>query len=256
MRRPPVKTPAGFSFIGPASMQSGTFEGETSRLIGRLIGASDRFINVGANAGYYCAFAQQKGIPTIAFEPNPANFDLLQRNMQLNGWGARITSLPVAVGAESGFIRMYGEGTGASLVPGWAGNPMTQAKTVPVVTLDSLVRPPRPDETTFILMDVEGYEYPALLGATDLIRAAHKPIWMIEISLSIHQPDGQETNPNFAATLALFRDAGYIVFSTGDGLREADWSELLAMADRKGSLEMGDNFIFCAADQRALIENA
>ncbi|MEM9343195.1 MAG: FkbM family methyltransferase [Pseudomonadota bacterium] len=123
--RAPVQTPQGFHFIGPRYMQDGVYEAELVTFIAHLIAMSDRFVNVGANAGYYCAIAQTKGVPTLAFEPNPDNFALLARNMQLNGWGEQITALPLAAGETSGFLTLYGEGTGSSLVPGWANNPQS-----------------------------------------------------------------------------------------------------------------------------------
>ncbi|MEL6799603.1 MAG: FkbM family methyltransferase [Pseudomonadota bacterium] len=222
-------------------MQSGIFEQASAELTSHLIWSSDRFVNVGANAGYYCAIAQTKGIPTLAVEPNPTTVALLQRNMQLNGWDKDIAVLPVAVGDRSGFITLFGEGTGASVVPGWAGNPTVAGKTVPVVRLATVVPVPVKDEQMFILMDVEGFELAALKGAGTLINADPKPIWMVEISHTVHQPQGIQTNPHFADTLNLFHSAGYSVLATENGAADVSWDDLLSGAHQSA----GDNYVFC-----------
>lgn len=245
-RRVAVETRWGFRFIGPAVMQSGTFEQGSADLTAHLIWSSDRFVNVGANAGYYCAIAQTKGIPTLAIEPNPTTVALLQRNMQLNGWDTDIAILPVAVGDRSGFIEIFGEGTGASVVPGWAGNPTVAGKTVPVVRLETVVPAPVAGEQMFILMDVEGFELAALKGARALIEANPQPIWMVEISHTVHQPKGTKTNPNFAETLNLFRSAGYSVLATEHGAQDVSWDDLLNGAHKSA----GDNYLFCRSEMK------
>ena len=240
--RPAVQTPLGFQFVGPRLMQEGRYEAALGAFIAQLIALGDRFVNVGANAGYYCAIAQTKGVETIAFEPNPETFALLTRNMQMNGWGDRITTLPLAAGASSGFLTLYGEGTGASLVRGWAGNP-TGGTTVPVARLDTLIQRPQPGEKVVFLLDVEGHEFAALSGAHSLIASDPKPIWIVEVSSTVHQPGGTSTNPDYAATLTLFRDAGYEVISTSQSMQKVSWDDAL-----KGFVGVdGENFVFCSA---------
>lgn len=222
-------------------MQSGSFEQASVDLTAHLIWRSDRFVNVGANAGYYCAIAQTRDIPTVAIEPNPTTVALLQRNMQLNGWDQNISVLPVATGDRSGFIEIFGEGTGASVVPGWAGNPTVAGKTVPVVRLETVVPAPAIGEKVFVLMDVEGFELAALKGARTLVEATSKPVWMVEISRTVHQPDGVGTNPNFAETMMLFRDAGYSALATERGAQDVTWDALISGEHASA----GDNFVFC-----------
>jgi hypothetical protein len=59
----------------------------------------------------------------------------------------------------------------------------------------------------FIKVDVEGAEYPALLGATGVMNMQPKPTWVVEICFNEYHPDG--VNPRFQDTFDLFWQRGY-----------------------------------------------
>lgn len=86
LARPAVSTPFGFRFNGTPAMQNGSFEPFETKLVQALLARTDRFVNVGANTGYYCCFAQQAGIPTVALEPVAENVQILAENLRVNGW--------------------------------------------------------------------------------------------------------------------------------------------------------------------------
>lgn len=244
LKRPAVETPFGFKVSGPTEMQDGTFEQEGVGLIRKIMGQSDLFINVGANVGYYCCFAQQQGLRTYAIEPLPINAALLMKNMRSNDWGPNVTVLPVAVGDTSGIVDMYGEGTGASLVKGWARNPMSLAKEVPVVRLDDVVPPAGSGEQVFVLMDVEGFELYALRGASNLLNAETKPVWMIEINLTWHQPGGADLSATAGETFEIMKSAGYDVYEVGSSVRPLEWAEVEAACAGQPSDITSHNFLF------------
>lgn len=215
LARAPEPTPFGFCFNGLAAMQEGRFEPVETDLVSRLLEHTDRFVNVGANTGYYCCFAQLAGVPTVALEPVPVNAEMLIANMRANGWGEHITLLPVAAGETPGFAEIYGVGTGSSLLPGWSGNPQSLAHTVPVVRLDDVVAPPAEGERLLVLMDVEGYEYFALRGARALLAASPRPLWLVEIAA---EGAGGAASAHVAETFALMAEAGYAAAAVREGL--------------------------------------
>lgn len=243
LRRPAVETPHGFRFTGPSQMQDGTFEAAETALIRKLLDGCDLFINVGANVGYYCCFAQKAGLRTYAIEPVAINARLLMRNMRINGWGENITILPVAVGETPGVVEIYGEGTGASLVEGWARNPKSLAQEVPVVRLDDVI--PVPTERTFVLMDVEGFELFALSGAAKLLAA--KPVLLIEINITDHQPGGATLSPTAGQTFDLLRAAGYDLYEVAETPRTLEWDEIAAACRGEATTITGHNFLFLPA---------
>lgn len=217
-RRAPSLTPFGFYMNGLHAMQTGSFEPEETALVRSLLQRADRFANVGANTGYYCLFARQLGVKTIAIEPVAQNVAVLIKNLAANGWTNGVSVLPVAAGPAPGFAQIYGVGTGSSLLKGWADNPESLSQTVPVLCLDDIVAQPAQSEVLFVLMDVEGFEYPALQGASGLINCTPKPIWLIEIA-----PDGAGTaiSSKTQATFDLMIAAGYAACEANKDLKPA-----------------------------------
>lgn len=215
--RPATETVFGFKMNALQEMRNGQFEPFETALVRTLLKRSDRFLNVGANMGYYCCFAQAEGVRTVALEPVASNVHFIIQNMRANGWGKNITVLPVAAGAEPGFADIFGIGTGASLVESWGRNPGSQKQTVPVVRIDDCVAPPVAGERMLVLMDVEGFEYFALQGALGLIMAEPKPVWMVEI---LPGDEGGEVAALAAQAFGLFQNAGYRAFALGEVLTE------------------------------------
>ncbi len=242
--RSPVQTPFGFKFIGHPAMEAGTFEPDEVRVVKQLLRDADVFINVGANVGYYCCFALQAGRRVVAIEPVPNNLQYLYRNLLINDWDERVEVLPVAVGARRGLVDIFGGGTAASLLEGWAGIPSGYRQTVPLTTLDDSVGGRFDDQRCFILIDVEGAELGVLNGATSLLRAVCKPVWMVEICIDEHFPGGVKVNPNLRATFELFEQAGYSAWTVGKTLIPFDYDQARSIASTGVNTLSTHNFVF------------
>ncbi len=240
----PVETPLGFRFVGHAAMQTGRFEPEETALISGLLSAADSFVNVGANIGYYCCIALSKGVRTFAFEPIETNLQYLARNVLVNGWERGIEVFPVAAAEDIGFAPIYGGGTGASLVKGWADTPASYVRYVPTSTIDRMLSPVLPAGNVLVLMDIEGAELSALKGATNLIGREPKPAWVVEICIDVHQPAGAVVNPRLVETFSIFWDAGYACY-TADSLRRPVLpAEVVAIAESAHNTLPTHNFLF------------
>lgn len=58
--------------------------------------------DVGANIGLYSLYAARaRGCEVVAFEPVPANFALLSKNIEINGLSEKVHAFAVALGAET-----------------------------------------------------------------------------------------------------------------------------------------------------------
>jgi FkbM family methyltransferase len=244
--REPVTTPFGFKFIGHAGMEAGTFEPDEVRVVQALLRQTDVFINVGANFGYYCCFALQAARRVVAIEPVPNNLQCLYRNLIANGWADRAEVLPVAIGARRGLVDIFGGGTAASLLEGWAGIPSTYRQTVPLTTLDECVASRFGDQRCFILVDVEGAELDVLKGAGALLNAPNRPIWMMEISVDEHLPDRMKLNPNLRETFEQFERSGYDAWSVGQALRPLPYDEVRSIVASGVNTLRSHNFVFAA----------
>lgn len=239
--QPLLPTPWGFLLSGNRVMASGSFEPNETRLLQTLLPNVEIFVNVGANIGYYCCHAINCGCKVVAFEPVARNLYYLLRNINANGWSREIQVFPVALGSESNILPMWGGGTGASLVRGWASIPEADSALVPVSSLDRLLGSSCMGRKSLILIDVEGAELDVLKGASLVLRSEPKPIWIIEICFSEHQPE-RETS-SFMEKFELFFAAGYKAYMLGSDHLEITREDLLEVISGLKELS-SHNFAF------------
>lgn len=199
----PLPSSLGFTLRGSAHQASGEFEPVEVDYISTQLITADVLVDVGANYGLYTCLAGRRGLPVIAIEPLPANLRLLYQNIEDNGL-RDVQVHPVALGNQSGLVTLFGSGTGASLIEGWAG--ATQRTVVPVHTLDAILTGAGVlDKRLVVKMDVEGSELGVLAGAERALAA--NATWMLEVNFEHHHPSGR--NPDFAAIFQRFWEAGY-----------------------------------------------
>jgi FkbM family methyltransferase len=154
---------------------AGFYELELTREIVRLGKAGGLMVDVGANYGYFSLVwaAQNPGNRVIAFEASPRNQNVLQRNVERNGFGTAVTLRSEAAGKEPGQLKFH---LGPEEQTGWGGLVQGGADgdevTVPVVTLDEeLKNVPTID---VLKIDTEGADTWVLEGATEHLK--HKKI--------------------------------------------------------------------------------
>lgn len=204
--RAPLRTPYGFLFTGRADMQTASFESAEAAVVQRL--AHGRvYVDVGAHHGYFVAIAKQGGAHAIAIEPLRDNLQVLYENLMLNEW-SDVEVFPVAVAARPGMAELYGTGTGASLLPNWAGSSDVWHRRVAVTTLDIVLGDRFAGRKMFVKVDAEGSELDVLNGAGVVLGRAEETVWMIEICFRENQPGG-EINPQFAETFERMWSFGY-----------------------------------------------
>lgn len=200
-------------------MIDGRFEAEETRIVKGILPSVDILINVGANIGYYCCLALDLGKRVIAFEPVHLNVQQLLRNVRVNGWENSIEVYPIALANSVGAIELYGGGTAASLIRGWADIPHAYVNLVPCSTLDIVMGSRLGSKRCLVIVDIEGAEDQMLEGATSVLGMHPKPIWMVEISISEHQPKGTTINPHLLATFQRFWGHGYDAWTVENRMR-------------------------------------
>lgn len=242
-RQIPKTTPWGFTLAGHKAMAAGMFEPQETKLVRDLLGEVDLLVNVGANVGYYCCHALSLGKPVIAIEPIARNLYYLLKNIRNNGWAQKAQVYPVAVGGGPDILEMWGGGTGASLIKGWASIPSSYVTQVPVLSLDQILGNALHSKRALILADIEGAELMMLQGAFGTLSHNPRPIWMIEISTREHQPAGTKINQNFAETFTIFFTHGYRAFTANNRQDEVTWKMVGEIASGEGDL-MTHNFLF------------
>ena len=90
--------------VTPLLFYRGMMDPLETQLVQELVRSGDTVIDIGANVGYYTLlFSELVGETgrVIAFEPDPNNFALLERNVLGNGC-RNVTLVPKAVAATTG----------------------------------------------------------------------------------------------------------------------------------------------------------
>jgi len=139
------------------------------------LGPEDIAFDVGANIGWFSLVLHRLSSPgarIFAFEPDPATYELLTRNLATNG-ATNVTALNCALGEEAGVAILHrykqsNNGRHTLLASNFSGGTTVS---VPVEPLkDFWVRQQlgsRP--IRYLKIDVEGFEFHVLRGAGDLL---------------------------------------------------------------------------------------
>jgi FkbM family methyltransferase len=214
--------------IGRWIYKRGSYEAELTDYIAHHIAFRDGdvFLDVGANIGWYpLVLARTRRIATLAFEPDPLNFALLEENVRLNGC-ASVRPIRKAVADTEGTRTLYryaNKNLGRhSLLP------INDKDTVEVetVTLDGFLAREGivPERVAFMKVDVEGYELPVLNGAKRLLEAI--PLVLCEYSPGYMRRGGMEPK----ALLGLLREKGFEPYRLEAGaLQPLTFAELEAV---------------------------
>ena len=164
--------------------QTGTYEKGTLYFIASCLNRGDCFVDVGANIGLMSIFASQcvgNSGKILAFEAHPETHELLQENIALNHI-ENIDTFNFALGNEPGKATIYDNWNvnrgGASLV---IHSENSTGFEVDMKTLDEVIQ--TDFQPKMIKIDVEGFEFQVLKGATNTIKNC-KPILIIEFSVS------------------------------------------------------------------------
>jgi FkbM family methyltransferase len=219
--------PAEDRVILPYMKSAGTWEPSEAALLRSLLGPRSRFLDVGANVGYFSALAAQCSPDgTIdAVEPEPRSVSLLRFNLWALAPHARIW--PVGLGERRGVV-------GLRVETGNPGNTMVDDAGAGANRLAALVRG---DELfagqrfDVIKVDVQGYEIDVIQGLEDTLRASRNVCVLVEFF-----PDSmKERGVAPIEALRLYRSLGFdrVVDVAGKLLRLDD-EEILGLCHRSG----------------------
>jgi FkbM family methyltransferase len=129
---------------------------------------ADQIVDVGANIGLFSYFArrQNPSAKILAIEADPHTMRVLSTNVE----GKQIQAIHSAASDRSGIVNFY-----SSRVSGWSslyevrGAANGEQVQVPAVRLSSLLRDRGIERIGLLKIDVEGAEYPILLGDRELM---------------------------------------------------------------------------------------
>lgn len=155
------------------------FEPGETKIIKKYVKSGMNAVDAGANIGYFtllmAKIVGEKGT-VHAFEPDNANFKLMQKNVKLNNY-RNVRMNESAVSDKNGHLTFYLSASNPQdhrIIEDSAEKRDTYK--VPSVTLDSYFQKKKLD---FIKMDIQGAELMALEGGERLLKS-QKPILVLE----------------------------------------------------------------------------
>jgi FkbM family methyltransferase len=165
-------------------IMSGEYEKFDVDLVKAMMPDDGHFIDIGGNVGYYSlAVAARKDFrgKVLTIEPLPMHFDLLQRSIQENGLGERVSAKQLALADRAGEMPLNDAevtiNAGATRLMPDAGN-RNAARMVQVETLDRIIGDLKPD---VMKVDIQGAEGLFVTGAQRTI-IKHRPSMLMEIN--------------------------------------------------------------------------
>lgn len=169
------------------AVKGGAYEPNVTKVFQNRLKPGMHVLDIGANIGFFtmlsAALVKQSG-SVMAIEPNPENVKLIELSRRANGF-ENITIVQAGAGRALGLLVLntaYSNGTTSALSDDAAQ--LADAVTVPCLRIDDIV--PEDKQIGFIKIDIEGAEYNALLGASNLIRRCH-PVIVSEFSPGLMQ---------------------------------------------------------------------
>jgi FkbM family methyltransferase len=195
--------------IGCHIHYSGWYEQQVVAAVQPFMDAGTVFVDVGANIGQYSLMASPLVRHVFAFEPNPATFALLKRNIERNRL-SNVTLSQAAVSCSDGEATIFdldptNHGAASMTLTGEGGQKIRTA------ALDSLCDNPQlAGCRLFLKIDVEGAELDVLRGAKRLI-SQFRPTILIEVLESNQNRLGRTAQD----LLDALRDCGYSFQSIG-----------------------------------------
>lgn len=177
----------------------------------RLELAGETIYDIGAFHGIFTLFFAQRAARVVAFEPSPDSRARLWRNVQANGF-TNVTVCDVGVGAVAARVplnfdpRMAGA---ATISPELQRSLQQQGRRVEntqieVVRLDDYIVAQALPVPTFIKLDVEGMELPALEGMRRTLETHHPRLY-----IEMHGATIDEKRANARRVVSFLSSAGY-----------------------------------------------
>ena len=182
-------------------------------------------VDIGANIGYYTLLMALNQAKVFSYEPEPKNFKLLQKNVNLNNFSSNVKLYNKAASKYNGFSKLFLAGAtdlnGGVIVDrakgGAPGMHTLSNNRFDSNSIDVEVTKLNLDKIDFAKIDVEGHELHVLEGMKILPTKI-----LIEFNPLYLQASGKNYNDFFH-----FIEKFTIKQISKDGLEELDYEELI-----------------------------
>jgi FkbM family methyltransferase len=215
-----VSTPHGRFWIDPLShlgfelSERGHYEDAMRRTLEKYLRPGSTFVDVGANEGYFTVIAARRcgiGGRVVAIEPQERLLPVITQNLRLNGfeWA---TIANVAVSDSPGVVELH---LAPNINTGGSGLHRQYRYRVPTQqtaaqTLAQILDEQNLERVDLMKMDIEGFEYEALLGSPSVF-AQHR---VRTLALELHPRILEQRQQNAADITGMLTQHGYRMVDT------------------------------------------
>jgi len=163
------------------NIYTGLLEFDDMAFVLHALKKEDLFADIGANIGVYTILAAKNvGARVVSVEPIPTTFYHLSNNVFLNGVTKLVTQLPIGVGNENTMLAFTNTIDSMNhVVPEIYSKTQEGVIEIEVKKLDDVFLNNIP---VIMKMDIEGYEWPALNGAQNLLASKQLQAIIIELN--------------------------------------------------------------------------
>lgn len=172
-------------YVSRQIREQGIWEPYETSLVLELLGPGSVFVDVGANLGYFSLIAASlvgDSGRVIAFEPDPANFKLLNASIDLNRFASRIQSVEAGLSdlASEGRLYLSQDNMGDHQIYAGEGD----RESLPITLLNGTeFLAPLVSQVDLLKVDTQGSEFQVITGLMPLLKNQLKaPRIIIELT--------------------------------------------------------------------------
>lgn len=195
------------------SSNNGIFEPQEIELVKQKINLGDTVLDIGANIGYYTLiFAKLVGEhgKVFAFEPDPNNFALLKKNVEINGY-SNVILVPKAVSNENKRAKLYLCEQNKGMHRVYNSVFCNDSIDIDCLRLDDYFQH---EKISFIKIDIEGAEYHAIQGMLNLLHRNREIKLLTEFSPAASLENGIDSR----YYVKILVDLGFNIYSIGENI--------------------------------------
>lgn len=197
------------------------FKDPSKKALIEKINQGDYVLDIGANMGDLSfSFAKKVGKTghIFSFEPDRNNFIRLRKNLEINQF-KNITSIQKGIGNNPGFYKMAANinepgNDGSKRIVSAPQDNSENTNLAEIIRLDDWIKLANPSKINLIKMDIEGYEYSAILSASETLNK-YSPILYLEL----HDVKLKEHGSSAIDLCKLIQSFGYQIFDADSNLQ-------------------------------------
>ncbi len=189
------------------------YEPYETQLVSKIVKLNNIVVDIGANIGYYTLiFAKLVGREgkVIAFEPESRNFQLLKKNVTINGYSDTVRLEQKAVSNRDGKQKLYlnQKNFGGHRINESSYCSQDSLQVIETISLDKYLASNNSNHIDFVKMDIEGAEYLALEGMHSILRQSHS----LRLMVAFHPPFIREYGYAPEQVIEFLRNNGFRIY--------------------------------------------